>query len=849
MPVGTPTAAAPATSELNDVGAPPAQRAVHESPSAHHNSQPASEHAPEQASVRSRMPTSTVAAQTGAGLPQRIRRLGPVDTDKILPTGPVANMEILHQSPAQQLQQQPHQPTMVHPAGPAQPIPAQPIPAQSAQSIPAQPTPNDGHLTSLIDEGSVGPTPIFATHKPAPEPMPTLDPNVVAGVATTNSGNTFGSTPGTTSRSPLGLTSLAPVGFQVPVEVFPNAPKARTVRRDDPNDAYDFNNPDLSSGRPAQPVTMVFPTGASAGSALEAHAPYVANVALEESPTLGVIDWRLMALAGLLAAYLPLLVRSLLGVRLSSPIGMSVLAGLMVPLSIIVVAARRPRQPKTDDRYVDLALGTLLGGASLVTAFVLPRTLGGGVSMWRTEWLSLPIALFAAYVLLWGVHFAWDLRNSLWIAALTSPILFVPLLGQSWSPLSGDINPLSITIANGLAKITQSGYATYVADKTQTEIDARGLVDGRMLSIVLCAILIALVLVSRVDERTTGRGASGKSSGFTRRWRKLAVLGATLGTFWIVDLIISALAIGLCTFVPVSMVRYVTSPVVGALPTFITAYLFLGWARRFRLFLPSKLGVLNSATRLPAHGPKSRIDHAITVVVLVFLGVSAVLNGLKPHVQTTANVSDAVDLGATYAPPGWQASAPVELGSFHAYFGAHSTWVRTGLTPAVADIDQVNVDKVSAPIDLLRTFEAPSTYQLGLFQPVDRQTIEVGNGQSAVQETYYDTASASTWSIVSVLVENATGTHRISISGRAAGDVATVPLPAPQALANLTMRTAKLVPGPGQELKISKIASTNKAVADLMRVYILQMSSGATTDTSSAPAVLNDIVVDDGFVQ
>jgi hypothetical protein len=833
MPSTPPAASAVSPGELQDVGAPPAQREA-PSPTAQKNDAPSTAR-----SSTGPGPTSTVAALSPSNLPQRVRRLGPVEADKIQPTGPVAKTGSVGE-PGQVTQTKTGESTTsVRRSLGATPVPPQPPPAAILA-----PTPNPA-----FDAEENGPTPVFATHVPAPE-SPTLDPMVVAGVQIAERGPNYANHGPSTPGGPLSL-GLAPAGQFIPVEVFPNAPKAKTFGSTDPNSAYDFNNPALAGGRPVEPtVTMVIPTGVSAGSSLEAHAPMVAHVVLEESPTLGVIDWRLISLTALLAAYIPMLVRSLLGVRLSHPIGMSVLAGLMVPLSFIVVAARRPRRSTTDNRHVDLVLGIVLAIASLMSALILPKILGGSGTLWHSEWLSLPLALFAAYVLLWGVRFAWDLRNSVLIAALTSPILFIPLLGRSWSPLSGDINPLSITIANGIRPTTKTGYAAFVSGVEQSPIDARGLIDGRVLSVIFFAVAIALVLVSRVDQRTSGRGATGKSSGITQRTRKTAVIVLTFFVFWIIDLIVSALAIGLHSFVPVSFASYVTSPVVGMIPTLLTALLLPKIARKLRLFLPSKLGILNSATRLPPHGPKSRIDHLMTALVLGLLGLTAVFGGIRPSVQAVTQLPNTIDVNAVYVPSGWQPTGAVTFDEFHAYFGAHSTWVRAGLTTEKrAVLEQVNVDKISAPIDLLRTFGAPSTYSLGTFQPVDRRTLDLGDGRSGIQETYYDPATATVWSIVSILVKNDTSTTRISVSGRAAGDIADVPLPAPQALQNLTIRTQKPVPGPAQEQKIAKISSTSTAVADLMRAYVTQLVGGTVSDAQPAPAVINDIVVDDGFVQ
>lgn len=573
------------------------------------------------------------------------------------------------------------------------------------------------------------------------------------------------------------------------------------------------------------------------------------------------IDWRFLGFVGLLAAYLPMLLRSLLGVRFSHPLGTTVIALFMVPLSFAVIAARRPRRTTIDDRHVDLVVGAVAAIASLVCAWVLPRSLGGTSTLWRPEWIALPFALFSVYTLMWGVRFAWDVRNSLLVALLASPLGFVPMLGRSFTPLSGAINRFGADVAGRAIALVPAGPSQFIGGTPERPIDARGLIDGRVLSVAAFVLMIALLLVSRVDGRSAQRGGSGRGSGLDRRVRKTGVLLASLATFWIVDLVITALALICAGFAPIDWARYPTSPVVGFLPTAFTLWTFSGWCRRFGLFLPSRIGVINSATKLPSHGPKSRSDHAITLGVLSVLAIGAIFIGIKPSQAAVWSVPPAVDLASPVAPSGWVPSPAQPISTFHVYYGTHSEWNRTRFEgPANSPIDQVNLDRVTSSIDLLRMFNASATYDLAKFRPVQSRTLDLGNGAQGIQETYYDRATASAWSVASTLIETPTGTHRISLSARANGDRAAVPLPKPQAMRNLLIRTSEPAPGIGKQLKDEKISRTADAVAELFRAYVLSLQSGALANVSGSdpssidstfeiPDPGSEIASDAGFVQ
>ncbi len=780
------------------------------------------------------------------GLPKRVRRLGPVNADSIQPTGPVPKYDLLlppvPPAPSHLVVDVPEVPVFAPTPELQFPAGVEVLPPLTPDTTPSFQRSGGSGVPSAPSNTFTPPVEVFPN---ATKPAPQIEDPFAAAPSGYNSthnptADELSSWPPPQVGGPTDSLGVADLSMQAHANAGSQHPPMGVA----------YMVPTLHHGTPVQDPATPAPTPVGPG-----HPAPAGHGAQQQGESLvATIDWRIMAFVGLLAAYLPLLFRSLLGVRLSHPLGTTVLAELMVPLAFTVIAARRPRRSTIDDRHVDLVVGAVAAVMSLVCTWVLPRSLGGISTLWRPEWLALPFALFSLYTLLWGVRFAWDMRNSLLVSLLASPLLFVPLLGRPFTPLSGDINKYAYDIARYALPIESVGYASARAGVPLRDIDARGLIDGRILSAAVMVMMIGLLLVSRVDGRSAKRGGNGRASGLTRRMRKLGAFVASLATFWLLDLIVSTVAIVFAGFAPQGWAKYFTSPIVGLLPTLIALFTFAGWCRRFGLFLPSKLGVVSSATKLPAHGPRSRSDHAITFLTIGIICLTAIAAGLRPTLHPVSSLPAEVDIAAPIAPKGWKPAEPVLVTSFHSYYGAHSEWVRTRLDgPSDAPVDQVNVDRVASSIDLLRMFNATTTYDLGRFRPVQSRTIDLGAGSSAVQETYYDATSASAWSIVSALIETPTGTYRISLSARAAGDRSPVPLPTPQATRNLLLRTSEPAPGIGKQLKDEKINRTADSVAELFRSYSNEMRSGLVF-TETAPQTQpkgapDDIVDDAGFVQ
>ncbi len=923
VPLGAPPVTAQAVpTGINDVGAIPASRTVNDASFVNRGDAaapaPIAQRYEEGPSIAAGPPQSTATngssnASTSA-LPQRVRRLGPVDAGAIQPTGPLPRnvpdevaavrffpdagstaptIDHAHllgpttETPTFDQSLPPHakrlptrqkanktaaQPVAVQPQ-PVQPQPLQPQPLQhqpvqqpatqttvppAKANPPAAPQRNVSRTlgglgvptrVEPVTNQTVQPNetvaplthevltqPVFVAEQPSFQPTqsapvdpindPPIDRSLIAGVATT---------PPPASRhaqAPMGLTGLAPVGHAIPQEVFPNAPKLVTQTN---TEAYDFggqNGGNYGERSTDLPVTMVLPhaTARSTSSDHAVSSPGPVPHAHGDHGV-GVIDWRFFGLLVVLLSYLPLAFRTLLASRSSSPLSLASLAFFMVPMSFVVVAARRPRRATRERRPLDLALGSALAIASLVCSLVLPSRLGGSASIWRPDWLALPLALGATYVLLWGIGFARELRNTLIVAALAGPVAFVGLLGRSWSPLSGSINPLAEKLLNFVSPLTTTGFAQYSVGTKGTLIDARGLISGRALVAVLLVLIVALVLSSRVEQRVLDSG--GRRSVILQRAKKIGVLLASLATYWLAELIVTGMALVVASLVPTSIRSYVTSPVVGALPTLITAYALLGWVRRFGLYLPGNLGMLNAATRLPAHGPASNGDHALTIGAIAIISVVGVLVGIRGSGDPLLALAGTPNPTQRSTVENWQITETVQLDSMHAYFGAKSTWSRTGLQgSASSGLEQVYIDWIDAPAEAVRTFGPSSTFQLGTFVPAHARIIDLGGGRTAIQETYYDESTRSVWSLASVLVTDGTGTHRVVMSATGIGDQAIAPIPAPSATKNLLTRTPR-TGAVGTEWKDEKVAATSDALLALFRSYVDTLQSASIDAESS----------------
>jgi hypothetical protein len=868
VPLGAPVAAAaPQPGDIADVGAVPARRTVSDA-SVVTPRDPASE------------PISEKKAESA--LPQRVRRLGPIDADSIQPSGPVprtgealaAAVRFFPDSPATQ-QAESQQSAQLPPPSTAKPLPTrghleQPTPNSSGMlsgTLQSPPTVTPTPAVGAVAGPAVSPTNPAATGA-APTvtaPAAVVQPAVVhrAGVSDDGVSNDsptgliagVSNTPPPESRHTAAatrpLTGLAPVGHSIPQEVFPNAPKL--VAQVSTQGAYDFANPQQYSERSTDPLVTVLPHSAS-------HVDTTSGVGTTASPfqvdagTVGVIDWRLFAMAALMLAYVPLMLRSLLGATVSNPLGLTALAFIMWPMSFVVVAARRPRRPTREHRPTDLVVGSLLGIASLACSQILPGKLGGVASLWRPDWLALPLTLASAYVLLWGVGFARELRNTLIIATLSGPLLFTPLLGHTWSPLSGKINPFAEKLANLVTPLTPTGYAQYSINSGQIAIDARGLIIGRALVAVLIILVVSLVLSSRVDQRVLEAG--GRRSIIAQRAKKIAVVMASFASYWIAELFVTTLALILASVIPESYRSYVTSPVVGAIPILITAYAFLIWVGRFGLFLPGTLGVLTAGTRLPGHGPRGRVDHGVTAAVVGIVTAVGLLTGLRSPAPAALPVTTEVAVLVQTPIAGVSTVNLTQLDGMRAYFGANSQWNRTSMQGATTSgLEQVYLDQIDAPLDALTTFDPSTIYGLGSFVPTASRKLDLAGGQQGIQETFYDEATRSVWTVASVVVKDPTGSHRLVISGTAAGDQVVAPAPALAALSQVLVTTPRSSGVGGQtEWKDEKALATSNALATLFTSYLNGLLEASATGglpgeklalTDATDPFVSDVVTDE----
>ncbi len=561
------------------------------------------------------------------------------------------------------------------------------------------------------------------------------------------------------------------------------------------------------------------------------------------------LDWRM---AGLIATYLsfvPLIIRSLLEVRPSNVLGFTVVAPMLLPIMFVVFATRRPRRQTIDDRHVDLVVGIGLAVAAIVMARVVPRTVSSGSTLWRADWLSLPLALAAAYVLLWGLRFAWDMRNTTIVAVLASPLLLIPLFDISWLPLGGRLNAVAVSIASAATRLTPVSFGRfeYVGETPTRDLDVRGLIDGRNLVVALLVLLVSALLASRIEGRSRADG--GPASAAVRRVRKLGVLVGCLVTWWTADVVVTTIVLLLGSVMPASVRTALGSVVVGAIPVIVAAWSFRRWIRVLQLFLPSVAGIRKSSTALPSHGPKSRSDHIISITTLSVVALSTVATTLWPSSGTARPIPLAASAPSTISdendrvlptPGDWKPIQVALYEDFHAYFGARSRWQRTNLEATVSSpLDQVAVDAITGPTQLLRTFGVPAVFELGQYVPVRRSQVNLGDGFVGEQESFYDETTASTWSIVTFYVTDGNTTTKIMVSGRGAGDASNAPNPEPSAAANLNMRIARPNAGVGQELKEQKVEQTTLAVAAL---------SAAQADALRIGTTVADVDLSDDFV-
>jgi hypothetical protein len=558
----------------------------------------------------------------------------------------------------------------------------------------------------------------------------------------------------------------------------------------------------------------------------------------EESTTHG-LDWRFLALCSVFVAYLPLAVRALMYERVGHPLAFTVVAFFLTPLVFAVAASKRSVATTPDDRAIDLAIGTTSAMCAVVLLRLAPSWFGARAGILRPDWLSFPFALFAAYTLLFGVRCAWKLRASLAIAAAAGPIMFLPLLARDWTSLTARLHPLAERIAGMVGRRDPIGHSSYVVNSDGRVVDLGGLVNGRMFSLAALITCAALILVSR--ERATGYPGRLLRTVSTRT-RKFALLAGIFVTSRVVELGISALVLGLSGFTPSVFARVFGSSIVGLIPTLLMIPLFVRGIRRFSLELPSKLSLLDRAALLPSYGPHQRNDHALTAVSLAIVVIVTVWSGLRSSTPTASEVG----LVTTLATPfGWQADQPQLIVELDRYYGPDSSWTRTRITPTVptAALQDVYVDRIAASPNLLDRFTPATTFDLGLYQPMeDRQVlINLPDGKAlrASQETYYDTASQSAWTVMSVRAVDEQGrTHRLSVSGRSVGSPSQVPVPRPAALQNILLRSAPTLRGPEAVQQRTQVQQVEQALSDLLRAVATTSTtpSNGSLPTPATPA-------------
>jgi hypothetical protein len=563
--------------------------------------------------------------------------------------------------------------------------------------------------------------------------------------------------------------------------------------------------------------------------------------ALHETTVLGiagVIDWRPFAFLAVLAAYLPLLWNSLSQARVGHPMSFTVVGAMLLPLVFVIVAGRRSLPTTPDYRPVDLVVGSVATGAAVLFAHVMPRMLGSHATIVRPDLLSLSLSLIAAFVLLWGVRFAWDLRSVVFFAASVSPMWFIPLLSRDWSLLAGRVNPLAQFLVNKLVSVADLGNSQFSVAGGRTA-DLRGLVEGRFLTIGVFIVMVGLLAVAEVWTEA-GQRVLGVSS----RLRRAAALVSALIYLWVADLLVAVCMLAAAGWAPDNVMRYVGSPVVGMVPTGLAAFGFWRSTHRLGIYFAPRINTVGALCRLPAHGPFVSIDHGITVGLLAVLCAGAVVTGVRPSHYRADRIPTRTTEGAELLLPAkWKVAKQETISGFEGYFGPRSEWTRSRLgglpTPGLTN---VFLDQTTASEDLLHLFAATSSYDVGLFQPVRRRKVDVGFG-IALQETYFDDEARAAWSIVSMLTLDQTGrTTRVALSAMTDGAAATVPFPRPSAATNLLVQNSPALDKKIEAARAQLVNAVENDVAALFSTYITVATSGVgpQSDESQSNESQND---------
>ena len=534
------------------------------------------------------------------------------------------------------------------------------------------------------------------------------------------------------------------------------------------------------------------------------------------------LDWRVGALGALLLGYLPLLGRQVVRLHPADVTGFGVLAVLMSPVVFVVAAARRPPGRTPTRRRIDLVLGTLLTLAALLAGRAAPGVAGAGAALWRPDLLAVPVAVAAAFVLLWGTRFAADLRNVVFATALGAPLLSLWLLLTSGVMFSGSVNPLAETLAGTFTTVvhtaTRGVYAVGATDPVT--LDLRPVIERRSAVVAVGMVALVLLMISRVDPT----GSSADTVGpIGRRVRKLAAFVLTLSTAVLADVLVGAVALAGPQYLPGATVTVLTSLPVAIVLAAVAAWSVTRWVHLLGLYIPSLSGILHAPMSLPPDGPTGQLDRIVSGAAVGALAISALLSGIDTTgpLQGASAVKTSSRHITTLRPAGWSVQGSDRPDVLHTEFGAAGRWTRVSLAQSNASpLAQIAIDVIEGNRSLLTRYPIASTYRLGGFRRLRSRVVDLGPGASGHQDTFYDAETASTWSTVTFLAVHGTVTTRVTMSATGSTDTGVAPVPAMELLASLVDRRAGAVTGDDRELARGRIDRTEGALAELARAEV-----------------------------
>ena len=534
------------------------------------------------------------------------------------------------------------------------------------------------------------------------------------------------------------------------------------------------------------------------------------------------LDWRVGALGALLLGYLPLLGRQVVRLHPADVTGFGVLALLLSPVVFVVAAARRPPGRTPTKRRIDLVLGTVLTLAALLAGRVAPGVAGAGAALWRPDLLAVPVAVAAAVVLLWGTRFAADLRNVVFATALGAPLFSLWLLLTSGVMFSGSVNPLAETLAGTFTTVVHTATrGVYVVGATDpVTLDLRPVIERRSAVVAVGMVALVLLMIARVDPTR----AAGDTVGPTgRRVRKLAAFILTLSTAVLADVLLGAVALAGPQHLPAATVAVLTSLPVAMVLAAVAAWSVTRWVHLLGLYIPSLSGILRAPMSLPPDGPAGQLDRIVSGAAVGALAISALLSGIDTTgpLQGASVVKTASKHITTLIPAGWNVQGSDRPDVLHTEFGAAGRWTRVSLAQSNASpLAQIAIDVIEGNRSLLTRYPIASTYRLGSFRRLRSRVVDLGAGASGHQDTFYDAATASTWSTVTFLTVHGTVTTRVTVSATGSTDTGVAPVPAMELLASLVDRRAGAVTGDDRELARGRIDRTEGALAELARAEV-----------------------------